>query len=120
MARKEPINFIMVDWSELAVFPWYTEAVHNLEHVWNNLVHFLETYNESGEIPISNVHLIGFSLGAQIAGFTGKKLSDDMRIPRITALDPALPMFPLEGIFVQNIYKITILFGFRYFREIIV
>lgn len=114
MARKEPINFIMVDWSELAVFPWYTEAVHNLEYVWNSLVEFLETYDESGEIPVSNVHLIGFSLGGQIAGFTGKNLRNDMRLPRITALDPAFPMFPLEGKSDEIFINIFIVFIFRY------
>ena len=37
---------------------------------------------------------LGFSLGGQIAGQSGYKLSE--KIPRITALDPARPLFDVS------------------------
>lgn len=95
--RNLDVNFVILDWSELAVFPWYSDAVDNLKFVSTALVNFLETYHDSGEMPLNNVHLIGFSLGAQIAAFAGKNLRSDLKIPRITALDPAFPMFSLDG-----------------------
>lgn len=87
---------ILVDWSELSAFPWYWEAFKNVKMVSGMLTHFLEVFNDSGEIPISNVHLVGFSLGAHVAGMAGKWLRKDLRIPRITGLDPAFPEFSLK------------------------
>lgn len=117
-ARNLNVNFIILDWSELSQFPWYSEAVDNLKFVWIVLVKFLQTYNDSGEIPISNVHIIGFSLGAQIAGITGKKLRNNLKIPRITALDPAFPMFTIEGLFIYfDYYSISIYFKTNTYRS---
>lgn len=97
LSRAEKFNVILLDWSELGAFPWYTMAVNNVKLVADSLKNFLETFHDSGEIPIGNVHLIGFSLGAHIAAFAGKLLRNGLRIPRITALDPALPEFSLTG-----------------------
>ncbi|XP_030768030.1 pancreatic triacylglycerol lipase-like [Sitophilus oryzae] len=54
------------------------------------------TFHESGEIPRENLHVIGFSLGCHIASMAGKSLPENVRIPRITALDPAYPEFPIQ------------------------
>uniref|UniRef100_A0AAR5P4G5 Lipase domain-containing protein n=1 Tax=Dendroctonus ponderosae TaxID=77166 RepID=A0AAR5P4G5_DENPD len=50
---------------------------------------------EVGLLP-SNLHIIGFSIGAHIAGFIGKQLQSENggnQVARISALDPARPMF---------------------------
>jgi pimeloyl-ACP methyl ester carboxylesterase len=97
LSRKDNFNVILLDWSELSTFPWYLPAVRNVKMVADKLRKFLEVFDQSGELPIRNVHLVGFSLGSHIAGFAGKRLRRGLRIPRITALDPAFPEYSLRG-----------------------
>ncbi|CAG9858889.1 unnamed protein product [Phyllotreta striolata] len=94
-SRPEARNLILLDWSELATFPWYQNAVVNVKHVSQRLRTFIEIFHDSGEIPIDNLHVIGFSLGCHVAGLAGKLLRSDLKIPRITGLDPALPEYSL-------------------------
>jgi hypothetical protein len=76
---------ILVDWHSLSAFPWYIAAVQNCQLVGLYLALFLD-YLDSRGIPLGNVHVIGFSLGAEVAGFTGKHLRDGEapRLSRIT------------------------------------
>jgi pimeloyl-ACP methyl ester carboxylesterase len=78
-------NVILVDWEELAAMPWYITAVRNCRVVGRYLARFLD-YLDSRGILLSNVHVIGFSLGAEVAGYTGQHLREgkDPRLPRIT------------------------------------
>ncbi|KAF5270633.1 hypothetical protein FQA39_LY01371 [Lamprigera yunnana] len=92
LSRNESYNIMQVDWGCLASFPWYTEAVNNSIIVGKRLGKFLKFYNNSGELRIDKLHLIGFSLGSHISGFIGKFLGKSV-IGRITALDPAYPQF---------------------------
>lgn len=48
---------------------------------------------------LSDVHIIGHSVGAHIAAFAGQRVKQltEMSVGRITALDPALPVFLLVG-----------------------
>lgn len=96
LKRKEIYNIILVDWKELCPFPWYSQSVQNTKLVANKLSEFIKFYNSTGEMPISKIHIIGFSLGAHVAGMIGKTLTDP-KLPRITAIDPALPLFHGEG-----------------------
>ncbi|KAJ8929992.1 hypothetical protein NQ314_017268, partial [Rhamnusium bicolor] len=94
--KKEKYNLILLDWSELGTFPWYGTAVMNVKYVGLRLKQFIEVFNDSDEIPIGNLHIVGFSLGCHIAGIAGKLIRKDLRIPRITGLDPALPEFSIN------------------------
>ncbi|KAF2881205.1 hypothetical protein ILUMI_24970 [Ignelater luminosus] len=98
LSRAEDYNIILVDWKNLSAFPWYNHAARNTKIVGNTVANILEFYNKTGEIDLSKVHLIGFSLGAQVTGFIGKRFKGKHKIPRITALDPAFPLFPLEDL----------------------
>lgn len=44
-----------------------------------------------------NIHLVGFSLGAQVTNYVAKAVIP-FRIPRISGLDPAMPLFITSGI----------------------
>ncbi|CAB3234225.1 unnamed protein product [Arctia plantaginis] len=84
-------NFIAVDWSRLIAFPWYITAVRNTRYMGRQLANFIQFLNENG-FPASSVHIVGFSLGAEAAGFAGKQLrSRGLLVGRITGLDPAYP-----------------------------
>ncbi|XP_050535816.1 pancreatic triacylglycerol lipase [Daktulosphaira vitifoliae] len=114
------VNLIVVDWSPLCAFPWYSHAVLNTRVVGQYLAHFIE-YLVSKGFRLSKIHLIGFSLGAEIAGFTGKNLRIG-KLPRITGLDPAFPLYmfsgkkghlaPTDAEFVDVIHTDAGVFGF--------
>ncbi|XP_047031861.1 pancreatic lipase-related protein 2 [Helicoverpa zea] len=90
-------NFIAVDWSRLIVFPWYVSAVRNTRYMGVRLADFIQFLNSIG-VPASSIHVVGFSLGAEAAGFTGKNLrSRGLLLGRITGLDPAYPGYSLSN-----------------------
>lgn len=91
--RSGNYNVMLVDWSPLTAVPWYTNAVDNLPVAARYVARFLRFLMASG-LPAQSIHLVGFSLGAELAGFVGKQLQEwGIVLPRITGLDPALPLF---------------------------
>ncbi|XP_075980166.1 pancreatic lipase-related protein 2 [Anticarsia gemmatalis] len=90
-------NFIAVDWSRLIVFPWYITAVRNTRYMGRRLAGFIQFLDSVG-VPVSTLHVVGFSLGAEAAGFAGKRLrSQGLVLGRITGLDPAYPGYGLAN-----------------------
>lgn len=94
--QRGSYNLFYVDWAILAPGPCYPSAVHNTKHVGYCIAQLVERLNEAGS---SDVHLIGFSLGAQVTNYASNKLKPDITLPRITGLDPAMPGIPIENIF---------------------
>ncbi|KAG5898208.1 hypothetical protein JTB14_005588 [Gonioctena quinquepunctata] len=87
-------NVILVDWQALSPAPCYVAAYLNTWHV-GQCLSFL-TINLIGlGLGPHFTHVIGFSLGAHVAGFAGKNLKNTLgySFMRITGLDPALPFF---------------------------
>nr|CAD7401547.1 unnamed protein product [Timema poppensis] len=89
--KKGWYNVVVVDWSALCAGPWYSSAVGNSQVCGDYLALFLDYLIDSG-MPLSNLHVIGFSLGAEVAGFTGRAITSG-KLPRITGLDPAYPEY---------------------------
>lgn len=85
------MNVITVDWRRLASGPDYTRAASSTGPVGERVARFIEFLIAQGT-PSSAFHIVGFSLGAQVAGATGGSLRS-ARLPRITGLDPAGPEF---------------------------
>ncbi|XP_075714057.1 hepatic triacylglycerol lipase [Rhinoderma darwinii] len=91
-SSKRQINVIIVDWLSSA-HAHYAVAVQNARFIGLEITEFLEWLESSIQFPRSNVHLIGYSLGAHVSGFAGSYINGSDRIGRITGLDPAGPLF---------------------------
>uniref|UniRef100_A0A8C9A7K0 Hepatic triacylglycerol lipase n=1 Tax=Prolemur simus TaxID=1328070 RepID=A0A8C9A7K0_PROSS len=81
------------------------------------LVMIIHGWSESVQFSPSNVHLIGYSLGAHVSGFAGNYIGQKHKIGRITGLDAAGPLFertppsdrlsPDDASFVDAIHTFT-------------
>jgi len=91
-------NIFSIDWSKLESWANYpTSAVRTRavgEHA-ANLVKILDGFPG----VFDQIHVIGHSLGAHVAGFLGKRVQNLGlgKLKRVTGLDPAEPFFDLAG-----------------------
>ena len=67
------------------------------EPVGKHSVKLVELLDHYG--VLDNIHLVGHSLGAHVAGFMAKKVArlGLGKVPRLTGLDPAYPCYELLG-----------------------
>lgn len=81
--QRSNYNLIYVDWSDLAPSPCYLSAVHNIKHVGACIAQLVERILDLGT---DKIHVIGFSLGAQVTNYIAKNLKS-FKLPRITGSD---------------------------------
>ncbi|OQV16972.1 putative Pancreatic lipase-related protein 2 [Hypsibius exemplaris] len=95
LKKYSSANFIAVDWEKAAKQPLYHVAASNTQLTAAQIARLLFVINNVTGTLMKDVHLIGFSLGGQVAGLTSGKLIEFglPRVGRITGLDPAGPMF---------------------------
>ncbi|KAI5751328.1 hypothetical protein M8J77_006449 [Diaphorina citri] len=90
--KRGDYNVWFVNWPELCRGPCYVISVYNLEQVGKCVAQMIKRLSKYiGDVE-PDMHLIGFSLGAHVAAYTSKYLRP-YKLPRITGLDPAMPMF---------------------------
>lgn len=87
-------NFVLVDWNYYTASP-YLKAFFNLFQVSHAVARAITRMVKAG-LRKDSLWIVAHSLGGQLAGVTAKDL--DFKLPRITALDPALPGFTFEDI----------------------
>ena len=100
----------------------YAQAASNARVVGLEIAYLVNWLTESYGLDPADVHLIGYSIGAQIAGYAGELIPG---MGRITGLDPAGPYFSgmptcvrldhTDALFVDNYHtdgSTNFLFGF--------
>ncbi|XP_051923183.1 endothelial lipase isoform X2 [Hippocampus zosterae] len=93
MKRETEANVVVVDWISMAQ-QLYQDAVNYTHTVGKDIATMLDWLQDELDLPLEKVHLIGYSLGAHVAGYAGTHVRGS--VGRITGLDPAGPMF--EGV----------------------
>ncbi|KAL7742229.1 hypothetical protein ACLKA6_005493 [Drosophila palustris] len=92
LLQTQAVHVVSVDYGSLVRFPcYYPWAVQNARVVSKCLAQFIDSLLETGIYRREEIHLIGFSLGAQIAGMVANYVQQPLA--RITGLDPAGPGF---------------------------
>ncbi|KAK6617215.1 hypothetical protein RUM44_005546 [Polyplax serrata] len=90
--KLEDVNVLVVDWEKGAADS-YSTAVANTKLIGRQTALMLMDMIAVGADP-KNIHVIGFSLGAHIAGCAGEMTKQrGQKLGRITGLDPASPLF---------------------------
>ena len=88
---REDCNVVLVDWSEGAKGPNYLQAAGNTRLVGAQtaeLIRFMISSSPGSVDSIDRFYIVGFSLGAQAAGYAGSYLKDQgMKLGRITGKD---------------------------------
>ncbi|XP_052271531.1 inactive pancreatic lipase-related protein 1-like [Dreissena polymorpha] len=86
LLQMEDLNVIIVDWEKGAGALEYNQAVANCRVVGAMTARLLQALNEQRKARYSDMHIIGHSLGAHVAGYVGERIAS---LGRITGLDPA-------------------------------
>ncbi|XP_052067286.1 inactive pancreatic lipase-related protein 1-like [Mytilus californianus] len=112
------VNVIVVIWTRGA-YDNYIQAVANTRVVGAVTANLVKLLHDAGGVSYDDVHIVGHSLGAHVAGYVGQRVP----IGRITGLDPAGPesntadqrvrLDPSDATFVDIIHTDGAL-GFRH------
>ncbi|XP_017491915.1 PREDICTED: pancreatic triacylglycerol lipase-like [Rhagoletis zephyria] len=95
LLQHEDVYVISPDYGPLVRAPCYTQAVKNLPLASRCLAQLINNLVAQGIVQNEDIHVIGFSLGAQVAGQTANYVQK--KLTRITGLDPAKPLFITVG-----------------------
>lgn len=89
-------NLIMVNWSDMADGSYLLDAVPNAKKLGKVIGTKLVEMTNKG-FPLEKLHIVGHSLGGQLTGYVGRTVIESsegkLKVPRISALDPAFPGF---------------------------
>uniref|UniRef100_A0A0A9W7S6 Lipase member H n=1 Tax=Lygus hesperus TaxID=30085 RepID=A0A0A9W7S6_LYGHE len=87
----EDCNVVIVDWSSLSMNVYYPLVTLYAFKVAEYVGQFIDFFVDEGT-PLENIHLVGHSLGAHMAGVASQKSTKGI-VGRITGLDAARPLF---------------------------
>lgn len=81
-------NFIFLDWSAGSTTANYITARNRVSETGAFLGTFIDWLHENNLVDLNQVTIVGFSLGAHVAGMAGKNVRRG-KINTIFGLDPA-------------------------------
>ncbi|KAF4528403.1 hypothetical protein B566_EDAN013339, partial [Ephemera danica] len=124
--ENKDINVIIIEWVPYhKIFRIaYNDNRSATRNVGNYVADMIQHLRTSLNISPENFHCVGYSLGAHVCGYAGKKLTSEynLTLQRITGLDPAGPLFhynitsqrldKTDAIFVDVIHTCTNILGF--------
>jgi pimeloyl-ACP methyl ester carboxylesterase len=91
----EDQNVFFVDWSRGAKDFMYKRARARVEITSEAVGNFVKFLHDNFKLKYENTTLIGFSLGAHIAGLAGAKVLNG-KLGKVVGLDPAGPLFDVN------------------------
>lgn len=94
--RMENYNIIIVDWSVMSMTWNYYLARLRTRKVGLKVAEFIDWLHTEGGLKFETTHVFGHSLGAHVAGFTGKQVAKG-KLKVIVGLDPAMPFFRIQN-----------------------
>lgn len=94
LQNKEEYNIITVNWRKGSTDINYFASKDRVEATGKTVAKFVQFLVSEGEADLDNIHIVGFSLGAHIAGFCGKALNGTLGA--IFGLEPAMPGFSIK------------------------
>ena len=75
LLKNEAMNVIVVDWGlGSSVLNLYDAAAGNTRLIGVQVADLIDVMNRKFQVALKKFHIIGHSLGAQVAGFAGEKL----------------------------------------------
>ncbi|XP_034176484.2 pancreatic triacylglycerol lipase-like [Osmia lignaria lignaria] len=83
------VNTLALDYRKIAGL-FYLFSVEKIEALGKEIAKVIDQIVEAG-VDGKKIHIIGHSLGAQVAGYIGRNVNESLS--RITGLDPAGPLF---------------------------
>ncbi|XP_055916673.1 phospholipase A1-like [Eupeodes corollae] len=89
-------NVISVDWSQKAKNLNYMSSKQHVPEVGKQVAKMIDFLASEADMSLDDLHVIGHSLGAHAAGFTGKRVTSG-QIHTIIGLDPAWPLYVLHS-----------------------
>ncbi|XP_040575800.2 pancreatic lipase-related protein 2, partial [Lepeophtheirus salmonis] len=90
LLNESDINLFCADWRKGTIYPDYGQGAANTQIAGKMIAIFFNNVSEIFQPIGPNLHLIGFSFGAQVCSFAGSNIKN---CSRITGLDPAGPSF---------------------------
>ncbi|KAH8417465.1 hypothetical protein KR222_000500, partial [Zaprionus bogoriensis] len=87
-------NVIVVGWDGAQSVD-YVSSVLDVPDAGAKVGNMIKYLHEQHDMSLSTLYVIGHSLGAQVAGYTGKTVGEG-KIHTIIGLDPALPLFSYD------------------------